>query len=152
MINDEFEELLNAISQGLEGDARPNQDDVILKTYKFFSKLKTELKTANDDEKKEIIHMIRKMQDKINEFSRKNCEKVGMTESELTRLADDTNLFNSDQKRVLEMAKQDMMESCKSIRTHLSTKNIEHKEITPSVKKKTNKPKKSRHRDDWMKS
>ena len=150
MINDEFEDLLSAISEGLEGEVRPNPDDVILKTYKFFSKLKTELKTANDEEKKEIIHMIRKMQDKINEFSRKNCEKVGMTESELTRLADDTNLFNADQKRVLDMAKQDMMESCKSIRGHLSSKNIEQKEIKVSEKKKPKKSKK--HRDDWMKS
>jgi hypothetical protein len=150
MINDEFEDLLSAISEGLEGEVRPNPDDVILKTYKFFSKLKTELKTANDEEKKEIIHMIRKMQDKINEFSKKNCEKVGMTESELTRLADDTNLFNADQKRVLDMAKQDMMESCKSIRGHLSSKNIEQKEIKVGEKKKAKKSKK--HRDDWMKS
>jgi hypothetical protein len=90
------------------------------------------------------------MQDKINEFSKKNCEKVGMTESELTRLADDTNLFNADQKRVLDMAKQDMMESCKSIRGHLSSKNIEQKEIKVGEKKKAKKSKK--HRDDWMKS
>lgn len=155
MIGDEFEDLLQSISRGLEDSSRPSADDVIVKTYRFFAKLKEELKVANSEEKEEIMNMIKVMQDKVNEYSKKNCEKVGMTESELMRLSDDTDVFTPEQKKVLEMAKRDMMESSKTIRTHLSHRNVENKSVTIEEEGKKgakSQKKKAKRRGDWMKS
>ncbi len=162
MITDEFEELLGAIAHGSENAKKQNADDVILKTYRFFSKLKEELKTATGDEKEELMGMIKTMQEKVNEYSQKSCEAVGMSESELVRLSDDTDIFTPDQKRVLDMAKRDMMESSKVIRKHLSERQVDHKPTSvgepdtapPGTHSKKKKPSKgrSRRRDDWMKS
>ena len=150
VIKDEFDELLKSISKGIEDGSRPNADDVILKTYRFFSKLKEELKGASDSEKGDLMEMIRVMQEKVNEYSQKNCQKVGMSESELMRLSDDSNIFTPDQKRVLEMAKNEMIESAKTIRGHLANRNIAPKDM--EKEKKESKPKKQKRRSDWMKS
>ncbi|MCF7806243.1 MAG: hypothetical protein K9M07_01765 [Simkaniaceae bacterium] len=154
MINDEFEELLESISTGFESNTRQNSDDIILKTYRFFSKLKGELKEASGAEKDDVLRMIKKMQEKITEYSKKSCDKVGMSEEELMRLSDDTNIFTPDQKRVLEMAKKEMLESSKVIRNYMEEKQVEHKAVEihePGAKKKSS-PQKKKRRNEWIKS
>lgn len=154
MIHDEFEELLHSISHGFEHNTRHNADDIILKTYRFFSKLKEELKVASGAEKDELLEMVKTMQEKVNEYSKKSCDKVGMSEEDLMRLSDDTEVFSPDQRRVLEMAKKEMMESSKVIRSHMEGKHIEHKAVDMEKKPKKKKPtnKKNRRRDGWVKS
>lgn len=154
MIKDEFEELLNSISKGFDDNQRKNADDIILRTYRFFSHLKEELKTATGSEKDELLEMVKTMQQKVNEYAKKSCEKVGLSESELIRLSDDSDIFSPDQKRVLDMAKKEMLASSKIIRSHLHDKEIDHKAVDLESPKKKKKPRKkrSKRRDDWMKS
>ncbi|MDN3504351.1 MAG: hypothetical protein P0S95_02095 [Rhabdochlamydiaceae bacterium] len=157
MINDEFEELLASIETGYENNKRSNADDIIMRTYHFFNKLKEELKVATGDEKDELLQMIKTMQERVNEYSQKSCDRVGMSESELMRLSDDENIFTADQKKVLEMARKEMQASSKEIRKHMEAKNIVHKAVdleADPVKenKKSSAKKRNKKRDKWTKA
>jgi len=158
MINDEFESLLESIETGYEDNKRSNADDIIMRTYHFFNKLKEELKVATGDEKDELLQMIKTMQERVHEYSQKSCDRVGMNESELMRLSDDENIFSPEQKKVLEMARKEMQASSKEIRKHMEEKNIVHKavdleeDLGKEKRKKSVAKKRNKKRDKWTKA
>ena len=158
MINDEFEELLISINKGFENQSKASCDEVILKTYRFFNRLKDELKEASEDEKDELLDMVKVMHEKMGEFAKKSSEMAGMSEKELLRLSDDSDLFSPDQKHVLEMTRKEVNAASKAVRKHMTDKQMEHKAISLEDPPKKNKPKKKsggpkkKRRDDWMKS
>ena len=150
MIKDEFEELLTAIAAGVDKQDKTRTDEVIFRMYRFFNRLKEELKTARPEEKRELVSMIKVMQEKISEFSKKSAQKVGLSEEEILRRSDDGRFFTPDQRRVLEMAKNDMLESSQQLRSYVDGT----PPPSPSIDQ-SDKPKKKgsgKRRSAWKKS
>lgn len=153
MIEDDFESLLKLISDGIQDGSRTSNDEIIEKTYLFFSKLKSELKEASPEEKDGLIKMIKTMQDRVNLYAKKVSEKTGMSEDELANALEREGSFTPMQKKVIDMTKEEIRESSQDLKDHLSRRSIEPKMVQHSEKEpKEASPKKKKRKDGWIKS
>lgn len=108
MLKEKFERLFHAFDKKAHGQ-EVNLESVFRDSIEFFQQLKRELQTATPEERKDLMHMVQEMNDKINEESYKICSKTGMSEQQLMEYAENPNNFSEHQWRTIQKGKGEML-------------------------------------------
>ncbi len=139
-MHEEFEKLLRHIIQAGEV-AKPNVNELVVKTLHFFQAMKKEFIEASPAEKKELIVVIKSMHERLSEELSKVLKKVGMSEDQLANVIEDPKLFTPQQQEMLTRAKREIEDTKKSVSRKSKNGKSSDKERGPSSRK-----------SKWMKS
>ncbi len=139
-MHEEFQKLLTLLIQAGEV-AKPDVNELVLKTLAFFQAMKREFIEASPSERKELIEQIKSMHAQLSEELTKVLKKVGMSEDQLTNVFEDPKIFTSQQQDFLARAKQEIEETKKSVSRKLSKGKPDNQKKKPSG-----------HKSKWMKS
>ena len=143
-MHEEFEKLLKVLEKA-EEQVNPNVNELLLKTLSFFNALKTQFKQANDEEKKEIVALMKDMHAKLSDEVKHMIRKTGLNEKDFTGLIQDPEQFTPEQQQILSKTKEEVEETKQTL---LRSKKAQPEKKDSSHKKKHKKQKKDR----WMKS
>lgn len=144
-MHEEFEKLLKVLEKAQE-EINPSINELLLKTLSFFNSLKAQFKTANDEEKKEIIALMKDMHSKLTDEVKHMIKKTGLDEDELANFMKDPEHFTPEQQEILKRTQDEADRTKKEILDSSGPK--EEKKSADHAKKSPKKRKKGK----WMKS
>ncbi|MBI5274593.1 MAG: hypothetical protein HY860_06025 [Chlamydiales bacterium] len=141
-MHEEFERLLKLFATA--GDqVKPNINELLLKTLAFFNALKAQFNESNEEERKELVVLMKKMHEQLAVELGKMAKKTGLNEEELMSLMDNPQHFTPEQRKVIAKTKEEIEDTKKALQRKVKGKSAE--------KESASKPKQSK-KDKWMKS
>lgn len=109
MLKDHFDKLFEIFTKSSR-EKDLNLDLLLKETAAFFEEAKNELKTASKEDQEIIFSMLNQMYEKLQEESKRICDKTGMTEDQLSSFSENPRNFSPDQWREIQNTKKKMMQ------------------------------------------
>jgi len=146
MFEEDIKKLLSYFTQISEG--KPvNLNEMVQEFLIFFDKLKLQLKTADEAQKKEIFALMNDMHKKLLAETKKISEKTGMSDDQLLKFIENPGNFSPDQWQTIQDAKEKMRHASQELTQTLKPHPTGEK---PKTKIKPKKP--GTGRSGWVRS
>lgn len=145
-IRKQFNKLYRHFSEQGKG-TKVNFEQMMADTMEFFEQVQLELQEGSPEEKKELLEMMEKMYQKLNEESERISEEAGMSEEELMAYSENPDNFTPMQWMLLEHTKKSMKKSGRQI-----TRLLSGEKKAPSTKAAPKKKGKRAKKSTWMRS
>lgn len=152
MLKEEYQKLIHMLEQE---PAKVDLEAVLKEAVIFFEMLRKEFLEAKEDDRTEIIHMMRSLHKTLQDVSKVTAEMSGMTEEELNDYASNPDNFSPEQWQLVQKTRREMYDSARKFTSALEKeKQTPHLNDVPKApKKKAALPRRRRSkRKDWLQS
>ena len=147
MLDEEFEQIKRSFQKASQGELRDLQN-VFQGSLHFFEKLKKQIIEGKTEEKMEAIRMMTELYQEMMKETKTISERLGMSQEELAKFAENPENFTKEQWDALQSSKQQIEAMGKQLAGDVSKA-----ESAPLAEKKKNTPLPPQtKRSDWMKS
>jgi len=160
MIEEEFSGLIDLYQQAVDGKAGSMQE-IFQKSLDFIERLKNELATGNEEDKKAAVLMINELYKYMKGYTKIMCQRSGISEEQLIAKSENPANFTPQQwkqmqesKNILAKAGEDLVKLLQIQKSAMK----EEKTITPealiqkSASEKKERKKKKGRKSRWMRA
>jgi len=154
MLDDDFAELVELYQEASQGK-RGSIEEIFQKSLAFIERLKKELVSGDEEDKKAAIQMIQELYKYMKGHSKMLAEKSGMTEEELLKKSGNPANFTKEQWKKLEESKATLKNAGEELSKllHSQKRGRREKAVHPSPLKQAEtakKLKKKSKKSKWM--
>lgn len=157
-MKDEFKRLMSLLTQHQDGKG-VNLNELLRASTAFFKDLQTSFLTADQADKKEILHMVNEMYAAMAAQAREISKTTGMSQDDIAEYVQNPDNFTPEQWKMLQETREKISSSSKEISEYLRSlaeagaaaqpENLKENSETQTPKKKSTARTK---RDKWMKT
>lgn len=142
---DEFERIMEFFNLSPE-EKETRLHEVFEDSVEYFERFKHIMVHGTPEEKKKAVERVMIMKKKIEEETKRVCEKTGLTEEQLAQFSTDPKNFSPEQWEAIEGAKKKLEKGVDEIKKTTGAGGAPAKEGDDKPKKKRKKPK------NWIQS
>ena len=148
---DEFERIMAFFDLGSE-EKEKRLHEVFEDSLAYFERFKHVIETGEPEEKKKIIERIVTMRKRIEEETKRICEKTKMSEEELLQFSNDPKNFSESQWEMLENAKVNLDKGVEEARQAIRKSASQSSKNEGGVVKKERRKRKRKKPKNWIQS
>lgn len=148
---DEFERIMAFFDLGSEEKEKRLQE-VFEDALAYFERFKHVIERGEPEEKKKIIERIVMMRKRIEEETKRICEKTKMSEEELLQFSNDPKNFSKPQWEMIENAKVDLDKGVEEARKAIRKSAAQSSKNEGEALKKERPKRKRKKPKNWIQS
>ncbi|MCB1107519.1 MAG: hypothetical protein KDK76_05425 [Chlamydiia bacterium] len=150
-MDDEFNRIMEFFDLPAE-EKEGRLQEVFEDSVEYFERFKHVMISGTTEEKREAVKKVMMLKKKIEDETKRVCEKTGMTPEQLAAYSNNPKNFSDEQWHTIEGAKKKLEEDVEEIKDAVKAKNKEKRAAATGDKGKEEPKKKKKPPKNWIQS